>query len=136
MTQEQELLTFAGILVHPKVFGGSMLLFFVVFLCCVFLLVTSCLCSVSCVQMLPVSLDCPSLIVPSGFSHVYWNESSCEYSDNRCRIEFNTASCGVILILILSVTGFGGYHILCLKIRASSISQLEHVMFEDTKPKW
>jgi hypothetical protein len=38
-------------------------------LCCVFALFVFVLCLVS--PMLPVSLDCPFLIAPSGFSSVY-----------------------------------------------------------------
>jgi hypothetical protein len=96
VTQEQELLTFAGIWVHPKLFGGIhvAILSVLCFLSCLSsfcvlclnvvrvsgLSIHVCLCSVSCVHMLSVSLDCQSLIVSSGFLNVYLNEPSCEFS--------------------------------------------------------
>ena len=62
----QELLTFASIWVHSLVFGGPVLLNF---LCCVWFFFVLCLVCL----MLPVSLDCSFLIVPSIFSSVYYS---------------------------------------------------------------
>ena len=66
-------LPFAGAWVHLRVLVGFVRLVVLSFLCRVFCFV--CLPSMSCVHViLPVSLDCPFLISPSGFFNVYFQQ--------------------------------------------------------------
>jgi hypothetical protein len=74
-----ELLTFRKHLSSPLVFGGVCVSHLFSFLCCHFTLFVFVLCLVY--PILPVTLHCPFLIAPSGFSNVFfivlahWNNS-------------------------------------------------------------